>query len=174
MQATRRQVEAFERVRVERANVWSALDFCLSDPAEAESGSTICQGLWPYWASQGPATEVRSLYAALLERIPGPSRSRGQLLWISSFAAASQGDQSTALQLGTEALEIGRSIGDPEVVAWALQSLGVTAYLTNRLDEAIAYASETLALAHTMGWRFTALSAATPAGRRAHVPWRAR
>ncbi len=39
-----RQVEAFERIRVERANVWSALDFCLSDPAEAESGAAICQG----------------------------------------------------------------------------------------------------------------------------------
>ena len=159
-----RQVEAFERVRVERANVWSALDFCLSDPAEAESGAAICEGLWPYWASQGPATEVRSLYAALIERIPGPSHSRGQLLWISSFAAASQGDQSAALRSGTEALEIGRSIGDPEVVAWALQSLGVTAYLTNRLDDAVAYAAETLALARTMGWRFTALSAATLLG----------
>ena len=159
-----RQVEAFERIRVERANVWSALDFCLSDPAEAESGAAICQGLWPYWASQGPATEVRSLYAALLDRIPRPSRARGQLLWISSFAAASQGDQSAALQSGTEALEIGRSIGDPEVVAWALQSLGVTAYLTNRLDDAIAYATETLALARAMGWPFTALSAATLLG----------
>ncbi len=68
-----RQVEAFERIRVERANVWSALDFCLSDPAEAELGAAICQGLWPYWASQGPATEVRSLYAALLDRIPRPT-----------------------------------------------------------------------------------------------------
>ena len=159
-----RQVEAFERIRVERANLWSALDFCLSDPARAESGAAICQGLWPYWASQGPATEVRSLYAALLERIPGPTRARGQLLWISSFAAASQGDQSAALQSGTEALEIGRRIGDPEVVAWALQSLGVTAYLTNRWDDSIAYATETLALARTMGWRFTALSAATLLG----------
>ena len=159
-----RQVEAFERISVERANLWTALEFCLSDPAEAESGAAICQGLWPYWASQGPATEVRSLYAALLERIPGPTRARGQLLWISSFAAASQGDQSAALRSGTEALEIGRRIGDPEVVAWALQSLGVTAYLTNRWDDSIAYATETLALARTMGWRFTALSAATLLG----------
>jgi predicted ATPase/DNA-binding CsgD family transcriptional regulator len=159
-----RQVEAFERIRIERANLWSALDFCLSDPAEAESGAAICEGLWPYWASQGPATEVRSLYAALLQRIPGPTRARGQLLWISSFAAASQGDQSAALRSGTEALAIGRRIGDPEVVAWALQSLGVTAYLTNRWDDSIAYATETLALARTMGWRFTALSAATLLG----------
>jgi len=159
-----RQVEAFERIRVERANLWSAIDFCLSDPAEAESGAAICQGLWPYWSSQGPAKEVRSLYAALLERIPGPTRARGQLLWISSFAAASQGDQAAALKTGTEALEIGRRIGDPEVVAWALQSLGVTAYLTNRWDDSIAYAKETLALARTMGWPFTALSAATLLG----------
>ncbi|MFL5673904.1 MAG: ATP-binding protein [Chloroflexota bacterium] len=159
-----RQVEAFERVRIERANVWSALDFCLSDPAEAESGAAICQGLWGYWASQGPATEVRTLYAALLDQIPDRGRSRGHLLWISSFAAASQGDHATALASGTESLEIGRSIGDPEVVAWALQSLGVTAYLTNRLDDAIDYANETLALAKAMGWQFTWLSAATLLG----------
>ncbi|MFL5727025.1 MAG: ATP-binding protein [Chloroflexota bacterium] len=158
------QVEAFERIRVERANVWSALDFCLSNPAEAESGAAICQGLWTYWASQGPATDVRNLYAALLERIPASSRARGQLLWISSLSAASQGDQSAALRSGTEALEIGRSIGDPEVVAWALQSLGVTAYLTNRWDDSIAYATESLAIARAMGWQFAALSSATLLG----------
>ena len=31
-----RQVEAFERISAERANLWTALDFCLSDPGEAE------------------------------------------------------------------------------------------------------------------------------------------
>src|SRR3954447_11238361 len=41
-----RQVEAFERLRVERANLWTALDFCLADPADAASGVAICRGAW--------------------------------------------------------------------------------------------------------------------------------
>ena len=75
---------------------------------------------------------------------------------------------------GTEALAIGRSIGDPEVVAWALQSLGVTAYLTNRLDDAIAYATKTLALARTMGLAVPGPVGGHPAGRPPCLRGRAR
>jgi predicted ATPase len=159
-----RQVDAFERIRVERANLWTALDFCLANPAEAESGAVICKGLWIYWASQGPVTDVRRLYDALLERLPRPDRSRGSVLWISALAAASQGDQSAALRSGSDALEIGRAIGDPEVVAWSFQALGVAAYLANRWDDTIAHATESLTLARTMGSQFTALSAAVLLG----------
>ncbi len=89
-----RQVEAFERISVERANLWTALDFCLSDPGEAEAGAAICRDLWIYWAAQGPATDVRRVLAALLELIPAPDRSRGALLWISGLFSSQSGDQS--------------------------------------------------------------------------------
>jgi predicted ATPase/DNA-binding CsgD family transcriptional regulator len=157
--ADARQVEAFERIRVERANVWSALDFCLADPDGAPAGAAICRGLWTYWASQGPATDARRLYDALIERLSAPDRSRGTVLWIAALSAASQGDQAAASRAGAEALAIGRAIGDADIVAWSLQALGVTAYLERRWDDAATFAGDSLNLANAMGARFTVLSA---------------
>ena len=154
-----RQVEAFERISVERANLWTALEFCLSDPGEAEAGAAICRDLWIYWAAQGPATDVRRVLAALLELIPAPDRSRGALLWISGLFASQSGDQSTAIRMATEALAIGQATSDPELVGWSLQDLGVAAYLEGRWDDTIAYGTESINLARTMGSRFLALSA---------------
>jgi non-specific serine/threonine protein kinase len=154
-----RQVEAFERLRVERANLWSALDFCLRDSAEAAVGAEICRDLWVYWAAQGPATDVRRALSALIDLIPEPTRPRGLLLWISALFSSQSGDQSAATRMATEALQIGRGTGDPEIVAWALEALAVAAFLDRRWDETIGYATESLSLAETMGLRFAGLSA---------------
>jgi predicted ATPase/DNA-binding CsgD family transcriptional regulator len=154
-----RQVEAFERIRVERANLWSALDFCLADAAEATSGAEICRNLWIYWASQGPVTEVARVLAALIAALPGPDRPRATVLWLSAMFASQQGQSTAGIQMGTEALAIGRATNDAEVVAWSLQSLGVAAYIDQRWDDTISYATESLNLARTMGSRFTELSA---------------
>jgi non-specific serine/threonine protein kinase len=154
-----RQVEAFERIGVERANLWAALEFCLSDPGEADAGAAICRELWVYWAAQGPATEVRRLLAALLESIPAPDRPRGTLLWISALFSSQAGDQSNATRMATAALAIGQATSDPELVGWSLQGLGVAAYLEGRWDDTIAYGTESINLARTMASRVLALSA---------------
>ena len=154
-----RQVAAFERLRIERANLWAALEFCLSDPDEAEAGAAICGDLWVYWAAQGPATDVRRLLDALLTSIPAPDRSRGALLWISALFSSQSGDQTTAIRMAAEALAIGRATSDPELVGWSLQGLGVAAYLEGRWDDTIAYGIESINLARTMASRFLELSA---------------
>jgi non-specific serine/threonine protein kinase len=154
-----RQVVAFERISIERANLWAALEFCLSEPGEAEAGAAICGDLWVYWAAQGPATDVRRMLAALLELIPAPDRSRGTLLWISALFFSQMGDQSTASRMATEGLAIGRATSDPELVGWSLQGLGVVAYLEGRWDDTVAYGTESINLARTMASRFLALSA---------------
>ena len=166
-----RQVDAFERISVERANVWTALDFCLSDPAEAQSGAEICQDLWIYWAAQGPATDVRRVLAALLELSPGrPVGRAAQLLWIvGCLLRSQQGDQSTATRMATEALEIGRcDRATRSIVAWALQALGVAAYLEPALGRHDRATPQSHSISpETMGLRFAALSRPRPARRRA-------
>jgi len=153
-----RQVEMWHRVSAERANLWSALEFCLRDSAGAAVGAEICGDLWIYWASGGPATDVRRLLAALIELSPTPGRARGVLLWTSAVLSSVQGDQS-AVRMSTEALEIGRALHDPDIVVWALQACGVAAYFDGRWDDTVRYATESLNLAETMAFRFAALSA---------------
>ena len=154
-----RQAEALDRIRIERANLWAALDVCLRDPAEASVGAEICRDLWICWVSQGPATDARRVLSALLSMTPAPGRARGTLLWVSALLEAQRGDLASAGRMAAEALEIGRAIGDADIVVWALQGLGVAAYMDRRWDDAVRYGNESLNLADTMAFRFAALSA---------------
>ena len=73
-----RQAEALDRIRIERANLWAALDVCMRDPAEASAGAEICRSLWICWVSQGPATDVAgSLRRCSVTPAPGRARGRG-------------------------------------------------------------------------------------------------
>ena len=163
-----------QRISAERANLWSALEFCLRDPAEAAVGAEICRDLWIYWASAGPATDVRRVLAALIELSPTPGRPRGVLLWTSAVFSSHARGSTAAARMATEALEIGRAMHDPDIVVWALQALGVAAYFDRRWDDTIGYATESLNLAETMAFGFAALSARVAACLRAHLSWRAR
>ena len=153
-----RQVEAIERIRTERANVWSALDFCRSSPGEAEAGTAIACDLWIYWLSQGPGTEVERLIDDLIGLVPSGSRAHGRLLWVGGLLQIQLGDQVRAARMGTEAIAVGRAIGDPGIVFWSMQTLAVAAYVDGRSDEVIAIGVESLALAKAMGWGFPRLS----------------
>jgi predicted ATPase/DNA-binding CsgD family transcriptional regulator len=155
-----RQVEAFERIRSERANVWSALDFCRRSAGEAEAGAGIVRDLWVYWLSQGPATDVDRLIADLLELVPPGGRARGALLWVGSIFQSELGDVKEATRMAAEGLGIGRAIGDPEIVFWSMQMQAVAAYLDGRSDEVLEIGVESLAVATAMGWPHGQLSAA--------------
>ena len=153
-----RQVEAIERIRTERANVWSALDFCRSSPGEAEAGAAIACDLWIYWLSQGPGTEVERLIDDLIGLVASGSRAHGRLLWVGGLLQIQLGDQRRAARMGAEAISVGRAIGDPDIVFWSMQTLAVAAYVDGRSDEVIAIGVESLALAKAMGWGFPRLS----------------
>ena len=153
------QVDAFDRVHRERSNVWSALDFCLIAPDGVENGVAICRDLWIYWACQGPVSDVRRLMADLLERLPSAQRSRGTVLWVAAMLAAQDGDPTTSGRNAEEALAIGRTLSDAEIVGWALQARGYAAYVERRWDDLLAAATESLSLARTMGSPFRELSA---------------
>ena len=153
------QLEAIERIRTERANVWSALDFCRSTPSEAEVGAEIVGDLWIFWLSQGPATDVDRLIADLLELVPTNSHAQGTLLWVGGLLQSQLGDKDRAARMGAEGIAVGRKIGDPNIVFWSMQTVAVAAYLDGRSDDAIAIGVESLALATAMGWPFARLSA---------------
>jgi len=154
-----RQVEAFERIRSERANVWSALEFCRRSPDEAVAGAAIVRDLWVYWLSQGPATDVDRLIGELVELVPAAGRAHGALLWVRSIFQSELGDAKEGTRMAAEGLAIGRIIGDPEIVFWSMQMLAVAAYVDGRPDEVLEIGLESFGLATAMGWPRARLSA---------------
>ncbi len=145
-----RQVELFRRVRAERANLWAAIDFCLGDPSEAERGVGICSDLWVYWSAQGPITDVRRVFAALLQSVPAATRSRARALSTAGVVTFLQNDYTLAGQMFAEAGSIGRAIGDADVVARSLAFLSLVSWVEGRSDDAAAFADESLNLARSM------------------------
>ena len=159
-----RQVELFRRVRVERANVWAAIDFCLDDPAEAERGVTICSDLWVYWSAQGPISDIRRVFAALLPMIPGRTRSHARALLTAGVFAFVQNDYTLAGQMFAEAATIGRETRDADVVARSVAFLSSTGWVEGRPADAAAFADESLNLARSMHLPGATLRALTSRG----------
>ena len=144
-----RQVELFERLRVERANVWSALDFATEDASHTAAGIDIASNLWVYWSSQGPINDVRRVLALLLARAAADSRSRALALTTSATLALQQNDNASAGPALLEAVDIGRRLRDAEVVATAVASQSALAWAEGRPADAAAIAEEGVALSRT-------------------------
>jgi non-specific serine/threonine protein kinase len=68
-------------------------------------------------------------------------------------------DHAEGQRLATEALAIGRSIGAPDIVAWAQLGLTSALWVEGRWDEAIASATELSSFARMMGLPFQELTA---------------
>ena len=107
------------------------------------------------WQSQGRNDEVESE----LQAIENEARSigdRGTLLAVRSIRYDSALDADNfdlAVRLGQESLEISRSLGSDEGVAWALDEIAWAYLLGQRPDEAAPYVEQALTIAERMGLR---------------------
>lgn len=131
-----RQIEAFNRIHVERHNLWAALDFCVRQQDEAELGVEIARQVYPYWVARGPLNDARRLIGSLLERVAPDSGPRARALFLASTMAWAQGDYSDARWAAEESVRIGRLMGDDELVSPALVTLSILTYLDQRTTEA--------------------------------------
>jgi len=115
-----RQAALFNRMYLERDNIWAALDFCLHQPGQAAKGAEICGNLWIYWVSRGPCGDARRMVMAMIELTPDDSLPQARLLWVAAGLASAQNDDVARRTLSEESLRIGRRLKDSEVIAWAL------------------------------------------------------
>ena len=142
-----RQARMFDRIYLERDNLWAALDFCVRRPKEAGHGIEICRNLYIYWFVRGPLSDGRRVLASLCERTGGDSRARGEALWVGASLAVVQNDVDAAAQMLNESLRIGRLVGSLEIVTWSIVYLGVIAWAQGKLEEAGAHLEAALELA---------------------------
>ena len=120
------------------ANIWAAIDFCLADPADAERGATICSDLWVYWVAQGPVSDMRRVFAALLPSVPaaGSRRAARALCTARGSSRSSRTTTPFARQTFDEAVAIGRATRDADLVARSLAFLSSVSWVESRPADA--------------------------------------
>jgi len=153
-----REVEAFSRLRAERANLWAALEFSLKDGAIG-IGVAICRDLFEYWLTEGDFSKLLSALESFLGAVPEATRARADALWVSSIVRTSLSDSDRALDEAMEAVRIGRLLGEVGPVAFGLTALAAAHWVRGEQDQAIRRADEAMTLARMMGLEFAELAA---------------
>ena len=144
-----RQAEMFDRMYLERDNLWAALDFCLRHPDEAEAAAELAQRLNAFWTCRGPLSDVRRILTSLLEVTPEDSPPRGGLLWVAAAMAATQDDYKASVELSEESLRIGTLLEDASVVGWSLIYVTIAHWFAGNPPEATRL-NQVLSLARLM------------------------
>jgi DNA-binding NarL/FixJ family response regulator len=154
-----RQVELFARARAERANIWAALRFCAASADDAPLGVFICRDLWAFWHCARPVSEIVRLLETLIAVVPEGTRARATALWVAGALHAVQRDLEPASRMAAEALELGRRLGDAEVVEWSLLARCHRLWYEGRWAESDAVAAEAYGLAAAMEMPFATMVA---------------
>ncbi|WP_420879497.1 ATP-binding protein [Rhodococcus sp. (in: high G+C Gram-positive bacteria)] len=108
------------RIERERSNLAATLEYCLTQPGEAEIGLRIANVLYIFWISRELLNEGRLWLARVLSAQGGePTLERVKALAAAAILAANQGDVAAGRQLVGEAHDAAARIGDraSEIIA---------------------------------------------------------
>jgi len=130
------QVAWQARLRREHANLRAALEFCLTEPGQAQAALSIAADIWLYFIS-GHVGEGRWWYDRALPLATGPSPARAAALWANGLMAASQGDYPTAGSMLRESRALAEALGDRPNHATADTLLGMLAMNEGDLNSAV-------------------------------------
>jgi predicted ATPase/DNA-binding CsgD family transcriptional regulator len=131
---TRAQLEIFETLDVEWANVEVALDCLAGSARDAASGLRMTADLWLYWLVRGRyragARHLETLLA--IERTPSPIRAMA--LWALGFLSQATGELARALSACEEARLVCEQAGGDRELAYALFGLGLAHSRLGNID----------------------------------------
>ncbi|MFC4535006.1 ATP-binding protein [Sphaerisporangium dianthi] len=133
-----RQVYWFGRMRNEHDNIRAALDYCLSDPAEARTGLELLSSLWFMWVACGFAREGRLYLERALHASSQPSKERCKALWVLAYVRSAQGDTTGSLDAAEKCAADAVRVGDSIAVILATKMQGTSAFLQGDLHKATA------------------------------------
>jgi tetratricopeptide (TPR) repeat protein len=139
------QVSWFAHLRAERANLRTALEFCMTEPGEGPAGLALAADLWPCWIAGGQPSEGRHWLDQAIALAPEASPTRGTALLIAAWAAAQQEDVAAALSLLSECRVVAEQYGDVATLAYADLVAGLTALVQGDAQQALAMLEQALA-----------------------------
>ncbi|WP_432974481.1 LuxR C-terminal-related transcriptional regulator [Dactylosporangium sp. CA-233914] len=133
------------RLQLDKANVWEALDFCLTQPGETRAGMRMASTLWYYWIACGFMRDGRFWLDRALALDKQPSRERAWALCINGYIATLQGDIPSSLMLEDESCAVASQCGDERVPAYAKQYLGMARLFAGDLHAAARLQDDAIA-----------------------------
>ncbi|MFJ2769634.1 ATP-binding protein [Streptomyces sp. NPDC087300] len=129
------QVDWYNRLAAEHANLRTALDFSLSQ-GHGRAALDMGGALWFFWFACGFTREGRHYLGWALDVCGEPGPARAKALWANGVVAIAQGDTGAAWRLAAAFREAVRDSTDPDAAAAAAYLEG--AALTLRGDQRAA------------------------------------
>jgi non-specific serine/threonine protein kinase len=139
-----RQFELVKLTRREHANLRSALEFGLSDPAGGLDGAWLAVTLHFYWLNCGFFGEGRFWLDRVLALQDLPDDLRIHALWINAYATVGLGDGAKAVRMGEQGIELARQLGDDELLSLAYYGSATTGLVTGDYQRADAEYGEAI------------------------------
>ena len=146
-----RQVEWLGRLEQEHANLRVALEYCLSQPAEARAGQEMAATLRNFWMGAGFVGEGRRWLGQALNLDPSPSTSRAKALWVAACLALMPGDLEAARTLLDECQALADMLDDSSARAYAAEYAGMAALFSGDFPGALALMQKALQLHRESG-----------------------
>jgi non-specific serine/threonine protein kinase len=115
-----------ERMVRELGNIRAALEFSLSDPAEAAAGLDMAGTLWFLWVNSVLTKEGSHYLDRALSLVQQPSAERTKALWVSAWATRAQGNYRPAMERVEACQRESAERGDADGVTHAIQFRGST------------------------------------------------
>ncbi|MEU7891929.1 LuxR C-terminal-related transcriptional regulator [Nonomuraea sp. NPDC049152] len=139
------QVSWFTRLRLEHANLHTALEHCFGDPSQVAGGLDMAADLLYHWISGYYLGEGRRWLDRGLAADSEPSEARARALWASSWLAIIQGDLASATTMLKESRSIGERLGLDSVLAYVALYSGMIAMCGGDAECAVTHYREALA-----------------------------
>ena len=102
---------SLQALDAEEDNIRAALRHCLGDPGSVQTGLEMAAGLGRFWTNRALSEGVHWI-EALLGRDGGDTTARARALFVRSYLAVAQGDQTAGLQAAADAARLTHATDD--------------------------------------------------------------
>ena len=144
------QVALLDRLRRDRANFRAALEFCLTEPGQAQAGLAIAADLrFLFWC--GNLGEGRRWYERTLRLAGEPTTARAAALWADAWTALSQDDTAQAERRLRECRALAEKLGDKAILAAVSTTTGLAALRGGDWSSATRLVARALAAHRALG-----------------------
>jgi non-specific serine/threonine protein kinase len=132
------QVEWYERMNREHANLRAALDFCLTEPEAHRAGLELAGTLRYLWVCCGFLRDGRRYLDSVLGLDPAPGPALTTALWTGAYVAAAQGDLDAAEARVAQCRPYAEQQGDDVAAGWIAYIATVVTLFRGDVQQAIA------------------------------------